>query len=71
MIRDPDLLNAAADLVVLHRRGFAGDRQRERRHDRSRAEDDAEELEHRATEVVLDVAQPQRVGLALKEPQQP
>ena len=50
------LLDAAADAVVLHRRCLAGDGERERGHDRARAEDDAEELQQRAAEVVLDVA---------------
>ena len=42
LVADPDLLNAAADFVVVHRRGLAGHGQRERGHDRARAEDDAD-----------------------------
>src|SRR5206468_11459887 len=56
LVPDPDLLNPAADFVVLHRRRLAGYRQREGGHDRRRTENDPGELQHRAPEVVLDVA---------------
>ena len=56
LVVDPDLLDAAADGVELHRLRLAGHGERERGHDRCRAENDPGELQQRPPEVLADVA---------------
>src|SRR3954451_11967812 len=56
LVEDPHLLDAAADPVELHRCGFARHGEREGGDNGGRAENDPDELQHRAPEVVADVA---------------